>query len=233
MLTPSVFRRRLVERVAFDSPFARRWAIHGPDPKLAEQLGLDPSLLDEAVNLLRGGALPKTDKRPDLVSVEVSVPQPLAVPFEAAVAAMDSMSHGQLARSLLHVMMQTTREPSLRAPRRWHRGTGAIVHGFGFRGQTLRPNTDKRKHLELTLSRGLNDALGKRAAAYGATRTRYILLWMADLADGLLADYVFPPISTDQMFPEDSFYVLPVVETMVEEGHGPPAETGRNPGPSA
>lgn len=233
MLSPEVFRRRLIERVAFDSPFARRWAIHGPDAKLAEQLGLHPSLLDDAASLLRGGALPKADARPDLVNVELSVPQPLAVPFESAVAAMDSMSHGQLVRSLLHVMMQTTREPSLRAPRRWHKGKGAIVHGFGFRGQMLRPNTDKRKHLELTLSRGLSDALGKRAAAYGATKTRYILLWMADLADGFLADYVFPPISTDQMFPEDTFYVLPVIETVVEETDGASSEAGRNPGPSA
>jgi len=201
----------LVEKVAFDSPFARRWAIHGPDAQFAEQVGLHPSVLDDAATLLRGGALPKDDKRSGLVHVEITVPLPLALAFEAAVQAMESMSHGQLARSLLHVALQTTREPSLRAPRRWTNGKGAKTLGFGFRGRRL--HTDKRKHLELTLSAGLNEAVGRRAAGYGATKSRYIMLWMADLADGLLSDLVFPPISSDQMFVRAEEYVLPVIES--------------------
>lgn len=206
--------------------------MRGADPDLAEKLGLHPSVLDDAAALLRGGAVPK-DKGRDLISIEMAIPLPLAVPFEVASAAMGGMGHGQLVRSLLHTMMQTTVEPTMRAPRRWNNGVGARVHGFGFQGKNLRPHSDKRKHYEFMLSRGLSLAVGKRAAAYGATRNRYILLWMADLADGLLGDYVFPPISTDQMFHSDSFYVLPVIGNVVDSTGAEPAPSARSVGASS
>lgn len=207
-LTPEVFRRRLVEFVAFESPFGRRWVTRGRNEELAKAIGVDPSILDEAGAMLRAGALPK-DGQGSIVHVEMSVPSPVARPINELAESV-GMSPSQLVRAMLHVMMQTTREPSMRAPRRWHNGKGARVHGFGFRGKRI--NTDGRSHFEFVLSRGLSVAISKRANAYGATRNRYVILWMADLADGLLADHVFPPISTGQMFFNDYEYVLPVIE---------------------
>lgn len=208
------FRKELIDLVAYRSPWARRWVTRGRDPSLASSLGLDEVLLDEAGALLRSGFLPKErkGKGENIVLVDVFMPA-VMVPEFMAVCDMVDMLPSQLIRSVLHTMMQTQREPSERTPRRWTpSGEARKVKGFGFRGRRTPFSGKGRKHIEAAITTGLHEALGRRAAAYGATTVRYALLWCADLIDGLLADVAFPPVSTDQMFDSAEAYVLPVVE---------------------
>lgn len=207
------FRRQLIELVAFRSRWTRQWITQGRDLDFAKSIGLDPDLLDEAATLLRSGFLPKPDGGQAIVTMDMFMPAVLGEEFWPLAESFD-MAPVQLARSVWHTMLQTTREPSARTPRRWtESGEAKRVQGFGWRGGRRILSGPGRKHLQVTISVGLAEALGRRAAAYGATRNRYALLWLADLLDGLLADLVFPVISTDQMFDSAQGYVLPVVTT--------------------
>jgi hypothetical protein len=205
------FRKNLVERIAFGTPWGRRVAVKGPQAGLAERLGVSEKVLEEAAVMLRAGFLPRVDGQSAAVLLHVMAPQPLAealVPLSPGA----EMSHGQLVRALLHAAMQTVREPTPRAPRRWTKSGKAVKSkGIGFRGEQIAWKSGKRLHVEVSVSRGLVEALERRAASYGATRARYIMCWLADLCDGYLADLHLSPVGADQTFDDPRAYVLPAI----------------------
>lgn len=199
------FRRKLVERIAFETPYGRRWAIRGPNLELAKMLGVEPAVLDDAAALLRGGALP-LDGPPLLARLEFVVPVELSAPFAQIGESLD-MGVGQLVRSMMHAVLQTTREPAVR--------TGGIWRLRGKRVETGVPKARDQKTWAawcVKVSAGMSEALFLRAHAFGVTRTRYTLLWMADLIDGKLTDLMLDPITPEQTFATQAEYVLPVLE---------------------
>jgi hypothetical protein len=213
MTTPAKFRRALIEQLAFETPFAKRAAMRD-QPGLAAKLGITEDLLAEAADLVRSGFLRVKLVGPAIINLEIFMQREFGDAFELLATAHD-MSRGQLMRALLHAAMHTPREPNPRAPRRWTKGI-AIRGGIGIQGRIVKNHPATRVHLEFEITRGLASALGRRAAAYGVTRTRYMLLWAADLVDGQLGDLVIIPVDTGQLFDDENGYVLPVANTVLE-----------------
>jgi hypothetical protein len=200
------FRKMLVERIAFESRFARLWVSRGRDEELAKAIGVAPEIIDEAAGLLRSGALKPEATNLGVASVSVFLPYVLAVPLGKMVEEMN-MGHGQLLRSLLHMLMQTSREPTPRTPRKW--GSNGKNTAFEWRGAPVSTQTGMRKHYEVMCRPALASSIGKRAAAYGVTRPRYIMLWVLDLIEGNLADMAIEPVTIQQTFDNEAYYVLP------------------------
>jgi hypothetical protein len=211
----ATFRSRLVEMLAFSGPWARRVANKGPEPGLAAKLGVCEDVVEDAAKLIRGGFVPQKGAR--LMPVDLFVPRPIGDHL-MPMAERLMMSGAQLVRAILHAAMLTSKEPAPRAPRQWvvrpkgHVKTSARVHGIGFRGADMVTSyPSQRVHLDLQLSRGLVEALDRRAAAYGVTRPRYSLLWVADFVDGRLGPLNIIPVSTGQLYDDARAYVLPAV----------------------
>lgn len=207
------FRQKLIERVAYETPFARWWALRGKDPQLAGKLGIHEDILVEAVKLLRSGYLPDEDSL-RFSHIKIQLPREIADEFLVVCETL-SQSKVSLCRSLWHTMMQTTREPTPRAERRWDQSNSRKVHGYVFRDKVVTTrfkDSQSRLSVLVPVTQALCHAVAKRAAAYGVSRNRYAVLWVADLVDGLLADVLFPPVELEQCFLDTREYVLPVVE---------------------
>jgi hypothetical protein len=198
---PKKFREELVERLAFDSPWGRHTAMYGFDQALADDLGVAKQTLLAASVRVREGFVPAEvdEEEARREPMHIDVPAPLA-PSMRYVARRYRMSHGQLVRALLHTVMQTEREPLMRAARQWMLSVDVPVKESG-----------KRIHIGVYVSRGLLRALDARAAAYGVTRRRYIYLWFADMLEGRLSDLVLEPVEVGQMYDDERGYVLPAV----------------------
>lgn len=200
---------------AFSGPWARRVANKGPEPGLAAKLGICEDVLEDAAKLIRGGFVPSKGAR--LLPMDMFVPSAISEHL-VPLAENSMMSGAQLVRAVLHAAMLTSHEPSPRAPRQWvahQKGRGRItkqVYGVGFRGTSVATSKPShRMHLDLQLSRGLVEALDRRAAAFGVTKARYSLLWVADFVDGRLGPLKVTPVSTTQLFDDARAYVLPAV----------------------
>lgn len=208
---PESFRRFLVEHVAFQTPWARRWVQRGRQPGLAESLGISEAILDEAAVLLRAGALPgpkvwigEQERGPTWFDFQM----PRRVfEFYRAIARDLNMTTTQLVRSMMHVVMQTTREPTSRIYRKWDDVTGAAVPP----GTVVVPLDKPQGHVHVDVTAALAKAVHARAQAFGVSKCRYVILWCADLVDGKLADLVFEPLELGQLFYNEQMYVLPAV----------------------
>lgn len=191
------FRQHLVELVAFSTPFGRKVAWEGTQEGLAERLGVSESLLADAAALLRAGFSPRSDGEALLVEVDVQVPAVLHAEL-TRVAALARMKPTMFLRSLLHALMQGTLEPQGSAVRSWP--------------DLLGPGAVARKHVSINMTRGLAEALERRAAARGEKRNGYILLWLLELSLMRLRDVVVSPVRVAQLFDDPRAYVLPVVK---------------------
>jgi len=58
------------------------------------------------------------------------------------------------------------------------------------------------------VTQGLCEALQQRATAIGLSRARYVLLWLADLADDRLKDLTIVPLETGEMCPDRRHFCL-------------------------
>ncbi len=223
------FRADLVQRVALTDE-ARRVAANGMQPGLAEALGVQPDILQQAAVLARRGFANQGK-----IAVREKFDVFLRVELYRAMLGMANY-HGltvpTLIRSTLHKVLQMPREPVARSARQW----GPLPGCESFRAQMVAlagPLKKSRKvyvHLDVQATRGFMAALQTRAHAYGVRRARYVLLWMATLCDGFLNDIPMVAVEFGQLFDDEGAYVLPVVgPPVVEESspcaHDPPART--------
>lgn len=122
----------------------------------------------------------------------------------------------KLLKSLLHAAMQLPREPNTRADKCWGPLPGCeatrlrLASAASPPKKTARGKPKSETHLTVLLSVGLVRAVGHRAEAFGASRTRYVNLWLADLVDGNLSDVAVVPVGKGQMFASEKAYMLPV-----------------------
>ncbi len=207
------FRRDLIERLAFEGPWGRSVAMRGIREGLGKSLGVTDDVLQDAAAAVRAGYRISKKTTASVVSINVFMQEPLGEQF-TKLAQASEMDRGQLIKALLHAGMQTAYEPSHRAPRQWGvRGKKPKRPiGIGFQGKVLTADLASRTHFEVELSRGLGKALGRRAAVYGVTRSRYVLLWIADMVDGMLSELPILPVDTGMLFEDETGYVLPKIE---------------------
>lgn len=209
------FRRELVERLA-TTDFARQVALHGKRPGLAESIGVTEGVLDDAARLSRAGFAPAPGALAPITDIATFVPLEIARPLVALSTQM-AITHSQLARSLLHAAMQTPGEPTPRAGKNWGPLPGCqdararLDALYTSLGHNEAPRLRKRFHITIALSDGLRLALDARATAFGVRRSRYVLLWLADLVDGLLGDLTVVGVGIGQLFDDPRAYVLPLV----------------------
>src|SRR5260370_20208886 len=177
-------------------------------PALARQLGVQADALREAVQLYRTGSVSGAPQVSALVSLDVELPTTIFHCL-ANLAFEIGMSPGQLVRATLHAVMRGARSPTPRFPSVHEQARPRErIRGIVFRDQVLTAKGDTRRHVFTTVSHGLYVALEQRAAAGGVSRARYVLLWLADLVDGLLGDVAIEPIESGQMFESPERYCL-------------------------
>ena len=199
------FRGRLVRRLAFGGWWSRRLALHDRlDPRVARQLGVQPAVLREAASLYRSTYVFPGAKVTPLVPLDVELPVPIFAEL-ALRAKLLRMMPGQMVRATLHASMRLQREPAPRAPPGTRAGRKRI-RGIAFGGRILTVPGDGRRHICTTVSRGLYAALEQRAAARRISRARYVQLWLADLAEGLLDDVAIVPVEIGAMFDDERAY---------------------------
>lgn len=220
------FRRELIERLAL-TEHARVGAMHGRLAEMATELGVTEATLAAAARLARAGFAPMPEPGPGRSRVEVfiapAVARPLLVLARQRYGWRRTSGAGYLARSVMHAVMQTEREPTVRARGNWEPLEGCDLARYRLTAQGA-PRS-KEVHVCVHFSRGLDEAVRLRAMAFGCGRARYVNLWLADLVDGRLADLPIPPVESGQLFESARAYVLPVL-TVKPDGLAELSKTG-------
>jgi hypothetical protein len=223
------FRQKLIEDLSLT-----RFARMEPSPELAKGLGVDESVLVLAQKLARAGFAPADEPRIKFCLMNVMCPRALAGPV-MVLAKRTLFQHprgngtavGQMARALMHSAMQTEREPERRAHGQW-----GPLPGCEDARYRLAAGQEKRAidyHTKAEITEGLNRAIELRARAEGVSRSRYVILWLADLVDGLLPDLPVVPVSRWQLYADEKSYVLPTRISVAEEKNAGPLPTAATP----
>ena len=197
------YREKLLKELA-ETDFARRVASGEDAVSLARRLGVAEETLVAAARCAKDAAAFQHHQ------IDIFAPHPVAVPLVGLSHEL-AMGHHQLMLAVLHAVLQTEREPSPRARGHWEPLPGhkearhrLVVAAKG----ALAVKRDL--HLKTVLSAGLSRALDRRAASFGVRRSRYVLLWLADLVDGRLSDVPVGPVDVPDLFPDEKKYVLTV-----------------------
>lgn len=196
-------RARIVELLA-GTDHAVFAAENGASVEVAALLGVTFDVLEEAATMAGSGHKPGT---PALVKLDFRCEPTMYRPL-SALSHILHMKTSNLVRSLLHAAMLTPREPSQRPNRSWK----PLVGCEAVRARLAMAATQEGKplmHFRFKVSVGLWRAIEQRAVAYGALRTRYMRLWIADLIDGRLAELQLVPVTMTQMYADERSYVLP------------------------
>lgn len=178
---------------------------------LPAALGLDRALFDLACRSARvnyGVAR--------MVQLDLFVPWELAR-CTRALAASYGPSTRSFLRSLLHAVLQTTREPARRALRGQDRWKPLNDQAAERRKRLVEAPSSGRVgrggwwHPEVLVSKGLAEALEARAAAceFARNRHQYAICWIADYCDGLLVDLPIQIVKLEETFATAEHYVLP------------------------
>jgi hypothetical protein len=217
------FRRDLIDRVAATDAVQRlpSWRNRSPaPPDLAQQLGVQPDVLELAIRVARSGM-----GAPENFHLDMFIHWSVATPLFALAQSLTT-TLGPLARSVLHAVMLTTREPSRRNVGRGQAGYWAPLPGCESARAALaarcrqhtvdvpkRKRNEEKYHTGVDITLGLERALQRRAVAYaGVSRHLYVMLWLADLVDGVLSDLPVTIVRCRELHGDESQYVLPVVE---------------------
>lgn len=213
------FRRDLIDRVAATHAVQRlpSWRNRSPVPAdLAQQLGVQQDVLELAIRVARAGM-----GAPENYHLDMFIHLSVATPLFALAQSLQTTA-GPLARSVMHAAMLTTREPSRRNVGRGQAGYWAPLPGCDAARAALtarcqrhampKRNHEEKYHTAIDITVGLERALQRRAVAYGVSRHLYVMLWLADLVDGILADLPVTIMRCRELHGDESQYVLPVVE---------------------
>lgn len=210
--TKGEFRRELIERLALTND-ARSVAHYGHQEGLADRLGVTEDVLAEAAVLARAGFAPKvwSTSGAQVLRMEMNPTAPLAMALSGCATDID-VKPITLVRSMLHAAMLSTCEPS---PREKYSKWGPLPGSEAIRKRytdlsQINVTGNHRYSMRPLITVGLRDALDRRAQAYGTTRARYVLLWLAELVDGRLVHFKIVPVEVRQMLDAADAYVLPL-----------------------
>lgn len=219
----ATFRQKLIEDVSLT-----RFARLAPTEELATSLGVTLDVLVHASKLARAGFAP-AEAHAKFRKLEVFVALGIAAPIvilarrtRFLTSKAEGTGSGQMARALMHAAMQTRREPNNRSHGQW--GPLEGCEDARYRLMAGQKDRTTQYHTTTAVTEGLYRAIELRARAYGATRHRYVNLWLADLVDGLLAELVVVPVTRWQLFGDARAYVLPLSAAPAPEQPDPGRE---------